>query len=47
MPGLVDFQEIRAFFDLLPNHRHQFRGVVGLGRVRQNVLRRIEPIASS
>ena len=38
MAGLVDLDEVRAFFELLANHGDQFVRAVGIGCVRQYVL---------
>ena len=40
--GFVDLDEIGAFFELLANDGDEFGGVVGVGGVRENVLRGIE-----
>ena len=42
--GLVDLDEVRALLMLLPDRRHEFIRGVGIGRVRQNLLRGIESI---
>jgi hypothetical protein len=42
--GLVDFDEVRAFFELVADCGNQFGGVVGVGGVREHVLRRVVAI---
>ena len=39
--GLVDLDEVRAFFKLLAHHRNQFVGIIGVVCVGQNALRRV------
>ncbi len=43
-PGLVDLDEVGAQLKLLADHAHQLGGVVGIGRVRQNMLLGIEAV---
>ena len=39
--GLVNFDEIRTFFELLSDDSNEFAGVVGVGGVREHVLLRV------
>jgi hypothetical protein len=43
-PGLINLDEVGAFFHLLADGVDQFSGVVGIGGVREDVLRGIEMI---
>ena len=43
-PGLIDLDEIGALFELFANRGHDFGGIVGIGGIRQHVLRRVEMI---
>jgi hypothetical protein len=40
--GFVDFDEVGVFLQLLADHGHQFRGIVGVSGIRKYVLFWIE-----
>src|SRR5580658_6219031 len=43
-PRLVDFDEIRAFFELLADHPDQFVSTIRIGCVRKHMLFRVEVV---